>query len=109
MLDKHGRRVVDRPGPDPALVNALAKGWRWRRQLLAGEYANSSELARAEGLTQTSLHRFVRLAYLAPDIIGEILDGRQRPGLTLDQLCHADLPLDWPAQRRLFGAASKTT
>ncbi|QGZ93558.1 hypothetical protein DSM104635_00370 [Terricaulis silvestris] len=63
-------------------------------------------------MTQTSLHRFVRLAYLAPDLIREILDGRQRPGLTLDQLCRADLPLDWSAQRRLFsarGASSSRT
>ncbi|MGH6951704.1 MAG: recombinase family protein, partial [Vitreimonas sp.] len=104
MLDPSGRRVVDRPEPDPVLIRAVAKGWRWREQLLSGAYATSSVLAREEGQTQTSLHRFVRLAYLAPDLIGEILDGRQRPGLTLDQLCRADLPLDWAAQRRLFSA-----
>ncbi len=104
MLDPSGRRVVDRPEPDHVLIGALAKGWRWREQLLSGAYATSSALARDEGQTQTSLHRFLRLAYLAPDLIREILDGSQRPGLTLDQLCRADLPLDWAAQRRLFSA-----
>jgi hypothetical protein len=104
MLDPSGRRVVDRPEPDPVLIRALAKGWRWREQLLSGAYATSSALAREEGQTQTSLHRFVRLAYLAPDLISEILEGRQRPGLSLNQLCRADLPLDWAAQRRLFSA-----
>ncbi len=104
MLNPNGRRVVDRPEPDPVLIRALATGWRWREQLLSGAYASSSALAREVGQTQTSLHRFVRLAYLAPDLINEILEGRQRPGLTLDQLCCADLPLDWATQRRLFSA-----
>jgi len=38
------------------------------------------------------------------DLISEVLEGRQRPGLSLDQLCRADLPLDWAAQRRLVSA-----
>jgi DNA invertase Pin-like site-specific DNA recombinase len=104
LLDPTGRRVVDRPEPDPALIRALAKGWRWRELLLRGAYATSAALAADEGLTSTSVSRLVRLTYLAPDLIREILDGRQRPGLTLDQLCRAELPLDWTAQRRLFSA-----
>lgn len=85
-------------------MSALAKGWRWRGQLMRGEYRTSSALAQAEGVTQTSLHRFIRLAYLAPDLQREILDGRQRLGLTLDQLCRADLPLGWSTQRQLLSA-----
>lgn len=104
MLDPSGRRIVDQPEPNPALIDALAKGWRWRTLLLSGAYANSSALAEAEGLTQTGLHRFIRLAYLTPDLMREILEGRQRPGLSLDQLCRAELPLSWQAQRRLFSA-----
>jgi site-specific DNA recombinase len=104
MLDPSGRRIVDHPEPSPVLIGALAKGWRWRALLLSGAYPTSSALAEAEGLTQTELHRFVRLAYLAPDLMREILEGRQRPGLSLDRLCRADLPLSWEAQRRLFSA-----
>ncbi|MCC6787763.1 MAG: recombinase family protein [Hyphomonadaceae bacterium] len=104
MLDPSGRRVVDRPEPSPILIEALAKGWRWRSSLLSGAYANSSALAEAEGMTQTALHRYLRLAYLAPDLMREILEGRQRPGLSLDQLCRAELPLSWEAQRRLLSA-----
>jgi DNA invertase Pin-like site-specific DNA recombinase len=104
MLDPSGRRIMAAPELNPALIDALAKGWRWRGLLLSGAYANSSELAEAEGLTQTALHRFIRLAYLAPDLIREILEGRQRPGLSLDQLSRAELPLSWAAQRRLLSA-----
>jgi len=104
MLDPSGRRVVDRPEPNSILIEALAKGWRWRSLLLSGAYANSSALAEAERMTQTALHRYLRLAYLAPDLMREILEGRQRPGLSLDQLCRSELPLSWEAQRRLFSA-----
>lgn len=102
MLDPSGRRVVNQPEVNPVLIDALAKGWRWRALLLSGAHANSSALAEAEGLTLTGLHRLIRLAYLAPDLMREILEGRQRPGLSLDQLCRAELPLSWQAQRRLF-------
>jgi hypothetical protein len=104
LLDPTGRRVTDAAHPDATLIEALAKGWRWREQLLSGRYATSTALADEVGQTQTSLHRFIRLTYLAPDLIREILDGRQKPGLTLDQLCRPDLPLDWDAQRRLLSA-----
>lgn len=104
ILDHTGRRIVDRAELNATLINAIGKAWRWRMQLLNGEYPTSTALARAEGLTQTGLHHYLRLAYLAPDLIREILDGRQRPGLALDQLCDADLPLAWDAQRRLFSS-----
>ena len=72
---------------------------------MSGDIANSAALARAEGITQPRLRRILRLAYLAPDLIETILDGRQRPGLSIDQLCDVNLPLDWVTQRRLFGPA----
>jgi site-specific DNA recombinase len=43
----------------------------------------------------------MRLSYLAPDIIIDILAGRQPPELTPKRLLRTspDLPLDWSAQR----------
>ena len=43
------------------------------------------------------------LAFLAPDIQSAVLDGRQPPSLTLEQLTSEDLPLDWAAQRSALG------
>lgn len=83
MLDAKGRRVDPAPAPDPALVRALAQGWRWRHMLMSGAHESSITLARAEGVTQTSLHRLIRLAYLAPDIQEDILAGVTDPGSRL--------------------------
>jgi hypothetical protein len=45
------------------------------------------------------------LAFLAPDIIEAILQGRQPADLTLARLTNRlDLPLDWVAQRELIRA-----
>jgi site-specific DNA recombinase len=48
--------------------------------------------------------RLARLSYLAPDIVGAIIDGRQPPELNGRRLLRiADLPLDWGAQRQMLG------
>jgi site-specific DNA recombinase len=44
----------------------------------------------------------VRCAFLAPDLIEAILQGRQCQGLTLRNLVK-HLPLNWSEQRRMFG------
>jgi site-specific DNA recombinase len=47
--------------------------------------------------------KLLRLNYLAPDIVTAILDGTQPPALTRRTLIDANLPTDWPTQRKLFG------
>ena len=43
------------------------------------------------------------LAFLAPDIVAMILDGRHPPDLTAERLIkHTKLPVDWAQQRRLL-------
>jgi hypothetical protein len=47
-----------------------------------------------------------RLAWLSPDIVSEILEGRQPPHLTGRYLLRCgDVPLDWAAQREFLGFA----
>jgi hypothetical protein len=48
----------------------------------------------------------LRLSYLAPDIVGAILEGRQPASLTRQKLARLPaLPLGWEAQRELLGIA----
>ncbi len=47
--------------------------------------------------------KLLRLNYLAPDIVTSILDGTQPGNLTRRTLLDANLPTDWPMQRKLFG------
>ena len=62
------------PASDPNLVQLIARGFAARDQLLA----MTREDVLAMPATQLRhLERIARLAYLAPDIITAILDGRQ--------------------------------
>ena len=61
------------------------------------------EIAAAEGITSSYATRLLRLAFLAPDIVTAILNGRHPPQLTANRLMDdTRLPLDWTAQRELL-------
>ncbi len=48
------------------------------------------------------VRRIIRFAFLAPDLVEAILQGRQPSELTLDRLLD-NLPLDWAKQREALG------
>ena len=54
---------------DPALVKALARAFRWRRMLEAGDYYTIDELAAAEKINPSYLSRLLRLTLLAPGLM----------------------------------------
>ncbi len=83
---------------DPALIKALARGFRWRRMLEEGRYASISEMAKAEGIERGYLGSLLRLTLLAPDMVEAILDGRQPEGVTLPRLLE-EVPVGWGEQR----------
>ena len=55
-----------------------------------------------EGLTRRYIRRLVNLAFLSPQLVEAILQGRQPAALTVTRLTELDLPLDWSEQRRLL-------
>ena len=82
---------------DNTLVKALARAFRWKRMLESGEFTTIAELAAREGIAPSYMTRVLRLALLAPDIVGEILDGQQGPGVTLARLMEP-FPVEWEEQ-----------
>lgn len=95
--------TVAKSKPDPYLVRAIARAHVWNRQLINGRYASGREIARAEGVTARYIYKLLPLAFLAPDIVEAISQGRQPGDLTLRSLTKASIPDDWAAQRRRFG------
>jgi hypothetical protein len=105
-----GRKMVVTPVPavgastavtaraDPALVKALARGFRYQRLLDEGRYASISEMAAAERIERGYLGTLLRLTLLAPDIIQAVLDGRHPDHLTLPRLMEP-IPTTWAEQR----------
>jgi hypothetical protein len=87
----------------PALVKALARGFRWRRMLEEGRYASIRELAAAEGVDRAYVGRVLNMTLLAPEVVEATLDGLRLEGITLTTLTDGT-PLEWEAQRAAIRA-----
>lgn len=87
--------------PDRTLVRAISLARHWADQLESGAVASVVDLAAAQNRCIHYTNRLLPLAYLAPDLVGLILTGRQPRTLTLSALTAQPLPLEWEAQRAL--------
>jgi DNA invertase Pin-like site-specific DNA recombinase len=90
---------------DHSLVLTVARGRIWVDALRQGEYADTAEIARKFDLSEPYVRRMLRLAFLAPDIVEAIAEGRQPRTLTLQRFFNP-IPLAWAEQRRCFGFAT---
>ena len=90
-------------GLDAVLLKALSRAHRWLGRLVSGEVATIQEIAQAEGVSRAYVSQGLQLAFLAPDIVEAILDGRQPVELTAKRLLRRPLPRRWVDQRRLVG------
>ena len=88
--------------PIPSLVQAVVRGHDWFEQIVQGEVTGGRAIGKLENLDQRYVSRILPCAFLAPDIVEAILDGRQPEDLTLDKLV-ARIPLDWEEQRNQLG------
>ena len=92
----------DRSRCDPTLIKAIARGRAWFEELAAGRARSLRELAERDGITRRYVRRLVDLAFLSPELVEAILQGRQPVELTVTRLTELDLPLDWADQRSLL-------
>lgn len=98
--------VQPQPKQDNTLIKAIARAKRWQRMLESGKVPSTRQLAEKEKINPSYLARIIRLTLLAPDIIEAILDGRQPKGLLLADLLKP-FPVEWDAQRAVFGFPKK--
>jgi hypothetical protein len=89
----------------PALLKAIARAHDWREHMVDGSLHNAPSIAGRSGFNQRYVRRVLQCAFLAPDIVEAILDGRHPPNLTVRKLWH-DLPADWTEQRKRLGFPS---
>ena len=91
--------------PDPLLIQTMARSHVWCAQLGTGKVSSVRDIAHRENLDAGDISRTLPLAFLAPDIVKGILEGRQPVELTADALKRqsATLPLGWAAQKKLLG------
>ncbi|MGD0075505.1 MAG: hypothetical protein ABSD31_14365 [Candidatus Binataceae bacterium] len=63
------------------------------------------EIGKRENIRKRHVSQIIRLAFLAPDIVEQIVNGVQPPELTAETLLHKStrLPLDWETQHKALG------
>lgn len=87
---------------DETLFKNVALAHRYFDMIRSGK--TYTEIAEAEGVSKRRMQQLLELAFLAPDIIRDIWEGRQPVGLTSHWLkSHAFTPT-WSEQRELFKA-----
>jgi hypothetical protein len=79
------------------MVKVIARGHRWHRMLCEGVYNTIKDLAATEKINASYVSRVMRLALLAPEIVEEILEGKQPAHLTMKDLM-VPFPVEWDRQ-----------
>ncbi len=103
-----GNKAAEPALVDETLVKTISNGHRWMKQLQTGAAATVVEIAKAEALDDGEVSRVLPLAFLAPDIVEAILDGRQPLNLTARDLKRLKpLPTSWARQRQILGFSAK--
>jgi site-specific DNA recombinase len=88
---------------DPVLLCLLVRAHAIRARLFQDPSLTLREIGAEEGVGGPYVSRLIRLAFIAPDIVTAILNGRHPPQLTANRLMDdTRLPLDWGAQRELL-------
>ena len=95
------------PKMEPALVKLVARAHRWFEDLVSGRAASMVEIGKREKIGKRHVSQIIRLAFLAPDIVEQIVNGVQPPELTAETLLQKStrLPLDWETQHKSLGFA----
>ncbi len=85
---------------DLSLLKAVARAYRWFDEISTGKARSLAAIAAREGLAVRYVGRLIRLAFLAPEIVESIVEGRQPTTLTAEALTRRmELPLSWCSQK----------
>ena len=88
------------PEIDTTLLRNIARAHRYFDLVRSGK--TFAEIAYAEGVSKRRVQQLIELAFLAPDVIRAVREGRQPVGMTSDRLKrHAFSPI-WIEQRDAF-------
>jgi hypothetical protein len=90
---------------NPALTALIAKSIAIRDELFSGADPSVEAMTARLGVAKGYIAALIRLSYLSPAIVREILDGRQPLDLTPTRLLKLsqNLPEDWLEQSRYLG------
>jgi hypothetical protein len=85
---------------EPHLLRALARAWGWRRMLERGEVTTIQDIAVAVKVSDRFISRMLRLAYLSPAVLDQLLIHRCPSALSIADLA-AVTERPWAEQERV--------
>ena len=92
---------------DKSLLRSIARGYAWRHEIISGQIASASEIAKRESITTSFVSRLIDLSFLAPSILTAIVDGTSPVELTANKLRSLGvIPLDWQVKVSTFSASA---
>ncbi|MBU2580650.1 MAG: hypothetical protein KJ622_02880 [Alphaproteobacteria bacterium] len=93
------------PRIDAGLAALLREAFQSRQLVLEASEESMNQITQRLGMPNGHLTTLMRISYLAPDIIRDILDGHQPPSLTRQKLIAKSrgLPHEWAQQRAWLG------
>ena len=85
---------------DQVLLANIARAQSWFAMIREGK--SYEDIAQATGTSRHRVQQMLHFAFLAPDIVRAITEGRQPAALTTKWLTRHPLPADWRAQRQVL-------
>ncbi len=100
LAHRNRARILDdgSAGPDPALVRALGRAHEWREWIEEGEALSYRAIAKKARVGSGYVQTILPLAFLAPDLTRELLDGRRQVRGGLMAWLRRGIPADWGQQ-----------
>lgn len=100
LAHRNRARILDdgTAGPHPALIRALGRAHEWRSWLERGEAMSYRAIANKAGVTSGYAQIILPLAFLAPSLTRELLDGRHQLHGRLMTWLRRGIPAEWGQQ-----------
>lgn len=93
--------LADAPtGIDEVPIRNIALAYTWFDRIKAG--VTFAQIARTDATSKRRIQQMIGLAFPAPDIARDVVDGHQPIGFKSDWCKTHKLPADWSEQRRIF-------
>ncbi len=89
-------------GPNPIAVRAICRAYEWRGWLKHGVARSYRAIASKAGVSASYVQAVLPLAFLAPGLTRQLLDGRRQVRGSLMTQLRRGVPLDWTQQADSF-------
>ncbi len=95
------------PEVDQILIRNIVKAMEWYDVVKSGK--SFAQIATRAGVTINRVRHLIYLAFLAPDIIEQAINGTLPLHMTSDYLVRTGVPSDWNAQREMLANVNART